>query len=110
MKSAVVKKLNFETCFFRSSIETHLRSTRSECRGSAGVISQLSRHGRGESALRAPLLGSPDKLLWMLNKEMGMQTRASSATFRTSFALGRGLPGRYHWNPPPPGRLTSLRS
>ncbi|KAI2658734.1 DNA-directed RNA polymerase III subunit RPC4 [Labeo rohita] len=35
---------------------------------------------------------------------------SSSATFRTSFALGKGLPGRISLNPPPPGRLTSLRS
>uniref|UniRef100_A0A672K1P2 DNA-directed RNA polymerase III subunit RPC4-like n=1 Tax=Sinocyclocheilus grahami TaxID=75366 RepID=A0A672K1P2_SINGR len=33
-----------------------------------------------------------------------------SATFRPSYALGRGLPGRISLNPPPPGRLTSLRS
>ncbi|KAA0725595.1 DNA-directed RNA polymerase III subunit RPC4 [Triplophysa tibetana] len=31
-------------------------------------------------------------------------------SFRSSFALGRGLPGRISLNPPPPGRLTSLRS
>ncbi|XP_059386473.1 DNA-directed RNA polymerase III subunit RPC4-like [Carassius carassius] len=35
---------------------------------------------------------------------------SSSASFRPSFALGRGLPGRVSVNPPPPGRLTSLRS
>ncbi|XP_073685048.1 DNA-directed RNA polymerase III subunit RPC4 [Garra rufa] len=35
---------------------------------------------------------------------------SSSATFRTSFALGKGLPGRISLNPPPPGRLTTLRS
>uniref|UniRef100_A0A673FNV7 Zgc:171971 n=1 Tax=Sinocyclocheilus rhinocerous TaxID=307959 RepID=A0A673FNV7_9TELE len=35
---------------------------------------------------------------------------SSSATFRPSYALGRGLPGRIALNPPPPGRLTSLRS
>ncbi|XP_026078875.1 DNA-directed RNA polymerase III subunit RPC4-like [Carassius auratus] len=35
---------------------------------------------------------------------------SSSASFRTSIALGRGLPGRASLNPPPPGRLTSLRS
>ncbi|XP_016350976.1 DNA-directed RNA polymerase III subunit RPC4 isoform X2 [Sinocyclocheilus anshuiensis] len=35
---------------------------------------------------------------------------SSSATFRPSYALGRGLPGRISLNPPPPGRLTSLRS
>ncbi|KAG1936089.1 DNA-directed RNA polymerase III subunit RPC4 isoform X2 [Pimephales promelas] len=35
---------------------------------------------------------------------------SSSAAFRTSFAVGRGLPTRISLNPPPPGRLTSLRS
>ncbi|XP_073773961.1 uncharacterized protein isoform X2 [Danio rerio] len=37
---------------------------------------------------------------------------SSSSTFRPSFALGnvKGLPGRISHNPPPPGRLTSLRS
>ncbi|XP_066518772.1 DNA-directed RNA polymerase III subunit RPC4 [Hoplias malabaricus] len=33
-----------------------------------------------------------------------------SGTLRSPFALGRGLPGRSLLNPPPPGRLTSLRS
>ncbi|KTG27766.1 hypothetical protein cypCar_00015736 [Cyprinus carpio] len=35
---------------------------------------------------------------------------SSSATLRPPFALGRALPGRISLNPPPPGRLTSLRS
>lgn len=35
---------------------------------------------------------------------------SSSTAFRPSFAVGRGLPGRVSLNPPPPGRLTSLRS
>lgn len=35
---------------------------------------------------------------------------SSSAAFRASFAVGRGLPSRISLNPPPPGRLTSLRS
>ncbi len=35
---------------------------------------------------------------------------SSSAALRQSFALGRALPGRISLNPPPPGRLTSLRS
>ncbi|XP_073722815.1 DNA-directed RNA polymerase III subunit RPC4 [Misgurnus anguillicaudatus] len=32
------------------------------------------------------------------------------ASFRSSFAVGKGLPGRVSLNPPPPGRLSSLRS
>uniref|UniRef100_A0A671RK57 Zgc:171971 n=1 Tax=Sinocyclocheilus anshuiensis TaxID=1608454 RepID=A0A671RK57_9TELE len=35
---------------------------------------------------------------------------SSSATLRPSFVLGRALPGRISLNPPPQGRLTSLRS
>ncbi|XP_067285975.1 DNA-directed RNA polymerase III subunit RPC4 [Pseudorasbora parva] len=35
---------------------------------------------------------------------------SSSAAFRSSFAAGRGLPGRITLSPPPPGRLTTLRS
>ncbi|KTG36753.1 hypothetical protein cypCar_00024951 [Cyprinus carpio] len=35
---------------------------------------------------------------------------SSSNTLRPSYALGRGLPGRISLNPPPPGRLTSLRT
>ncbi|XP_077062135.1 DNA-directed RNA polymerase III subunit RPC4 isoform X1 [Siphateles boraxobius] len=35
---------------------------------------------------------------------------SSSAAFRVLFAGGRGLPSRISLNPPPPGRLTSLRS
>lgn len=35
---------------------------------------------------------------------------SSSGTLRPSFSLGRGLAGRSLLNPPPPGRLTSLRS
>ncbi|KAL7869820.1 hypothetical protein AOLI_G00138080 [Acnodon oligacanthus] len=35
---------------------------------------------------------------------------SQSGPLRPPFALGRGLPGRSLLNPPPPGRLTSLRS
>lgn len=35
---------------------------------------------------------------------------SQSGPLRPPFALGRGLPGRPLLNPPPPGRLTSLRS
>ncbi|XP_051958937.1 DNA-directed RNA polymerase III subunit RPC4 [Xyrauchen texanus] len=40
----------------------------------------------------------------------GDSEASSSANFRPSFSPGRGLPGRISLNPPPPGRLTSLRS
>ncbi|KAI5627389.1 hypothetical protein C0J50_13081, partial [Silurus asotus] len=40
----------------------------------------------------------------------GDPVAGSSGTSRQSFSLGRGLAGRTILNPPPPGRLTSLRS
>ncbi|TRY58160.1 hypothetical protein DNTS_014194 [Danionella cerebrum] len=38
------------------------------------------------------------------------EASTSSAPLRASFTLGKGLPGRVSHNPPPPGRLTTLRS
>lgn len=40
----------------------------------------------------------------------GDPVASSSGTLRPNFSLGRGLSGRSLLNPPPPGRLTSLRS
>ncbi|MCJ8738330.1 hypothetical protein PDJAM_G00034390 [Pangasius djambal] len=40
----------------------------------------------------------------------GEPVASSSGTLRPCFSLGRGLAGRSLLNPPPPGRLTSLRS
>ncbi|XP_060795553.1 DNA-directed RNA polymerase III subunit RPC4 [Neoarius graeffei] len=40
----------------------------------------------------------------------GEPVASSSGTLRPAFSLGRGLAGRSLLNPPPPGRLTSLRS
>ncbi|KAM9462227.1 DNA-directed RNA polymerase III subunit RPC4 [Clarias gariepinus] len=46
----------------------------------------------------------------MAEGDDGDPAACSSGTLRPSFSLGRGLAGRSLLNPPPPGRLTSLRS